>query len=147
MEELKKWLFANFENPYPSEPEKVRTVWLSCFWLLLGLCCFGLRVSNDVFLRFALVGLRMCLCYSSTAFCVFPAISRPISRLLSVNTGEFHAISLNFEQKDLARRLGLKVEQVNYWFINARVRIWRPMISESPLASLWCHVFLDAKGM
>lgn len=32
------------------------------------------------------------------------------------------------EKQALAEQTGLKAVQVNYWFINARVRIWRPMI-------------------
>jgi hypothetical protein len=30
-------------------------------------------------------------------------------------------------QKKLARQAGIKTSSVNYWFINARVRIWRPL--------------------
>ncbi len=32
------------------------------------------------------------------------------------------------EKKSIAKEIGLTYTQVNYWFINARVRIWRPML-------------------
>jgi hypothetical protein len=40
------------------------------------------------------------------------------------------------EKKRLAEEVKLTEEQVGYWFINARVRIWKPMIGESPLLLL-----------
>eukprot|EP00475_Leptophrys_vorax_P003849 TRINITY_DN12248_c0_g1_i1.p1 TRINITY_DN12248_c0_g1~~TRINITY_DN12248_c0_g1_i1.p1 ORF type:complete len:260 (+),score=69.25 TRINITY_DN12248_c0_g1_i1:1077-1856(+) len=33
------------------------------------------------------------------------------------------------EKEALSAQTGLKTSQVNYWFINARVRIWKPMIA------------------
>ena len=36
----------------------------------------------------------------------------------------------NTLQQSLANQTGLQVAQVNYWFINARVRIWRPMMGK-----------------
>jgi hypothetical protein len=35
------------------------------------------------------------------------------------------------EKESLSAQTGLKTSQVNYWFINARVRIWKPMIGKS----------------
>jgi hypothetical protein len=34
------------------------------------------------------------------------------------------------EKESLSIQTGLKASQVNYWFINARVRIWKPMIGK-----------------
>eukprot|EP01083_Nonionella_stella_P158753 517058_1 len=39
-----------------------------------------------------------------------------------------HPYPTEEEKKSLAIGTGLQVSQVNYWFINARVRIWRPML-------------------
>jgi Homeobox KN domain len=48
--------------------------------------------------------------------------------LLPSHSFLFLSPSLHHSQKELAVATNLKVSQVNYWFINARVRIWKPMI-------------------
>lgn len=39
-----------------------------------------------------------------------------------------HPYPTEDQKAQLARETGLSHQQVNYWFINARVRIWRPML-------------------
>jgi hypothetical protein len=44
------------------------------------------------------------------------------------------------EKEALSAQTGLKTSQVNYWFINARVRIWKPMIGKFLISHLYFAV-------
>eukprot|EP01006_Ploeotia_vitrea_P046864 TRINITY_DN67068_c2_g4_i1.p1 TRINITY_DN67068_c2_g4~~TRINITY_DN67068_c2_g4_i1.p1 ORF type:complete len:771 (+),score=391.62 TRINITY_DN67068_c2_g4_i1:70-2382(+) len=41
-----------------------------------------------------------------------------------------HPYPTDLQKQQLGKETGLQVAQVNYWFINARVRIWRPMLKQ-----------------
>ena len=46
-----------------------------------------------------------------------------------LNVHWIHPYPTSGEKKELMQQTGLSLKQINQWFINARVRVWRPAVS------------------